>query len=98
MAKKIKFDDIVQMERLFTLLSDESASVCGQVLPFKDWELLHELDRQAHRHEYDHSPERREQRKKRLEERARINDYLAKHPEVETKLKEKLIHEGTLHH
>ena len=91
MAKKVSFSDIAEIEHLFKLLGDEGDSVTGVVLPFKDWEILHELDRQARRKEYDHSPARQEQRRKRLEDRAKINAYLAEHPDVEQKLKGKII-------
>jgi hypothetical protein len=91
MARKISFDDVAEVEHLFKLLSDECNSVTGVVLPFKDWEILHELDRQARRKEYDHSPARQEQRRRRVEERAKINAYLALHPDVEHELKEKVV-------
>ncbi len=89
MAKKIRFDDVVMMERLFEQLSAEEvadASPC----PFREWEILHELDRQQRRREYDHSPARVAQRHERAKKRTQIFDYLEKHPKVKAKMEAKV--------
>jgi hypothetical protein len=94
MAKKVKFNDIVMMERLFEQLSAEEAAN-GSACPFRDWEILHELDRQVRRREYDHSPARIEQRRKRSSERSKIFDYLEKNPtlkeQMEAKVRESIV-------
>ncbi len=90
-AKKVSFDDITLMEQLFAQLSEESGD--GSVCPFRDWEILHELDRQQRRREYDKSPARMEQRRKEIEKREEVRKYLAEHPEEEQRLMNK-IHIG----
>lgn len=89
MAKKIKFNDVVQMEKLFKLLSVEDSS-SGSACPFQEWEILREIDRQHHRREYDKSPERQEQKRKLREKYKQIRSYMAMHPEVVEQLKDKV--------
>jgi len=89
MAKKIRFDDIVMMERLFEQLSAEEAANASPC-PYREWEILHELDRQQRRREYDHSPERIEQRRERAKKRTQIFDYLEKHPKLKAKMEAKI--------
>ncbi len=90
MAKRVKFSDTEMMEKLMQQLSVEDSADGKAAYPFRDWEILHELDRQDHRREYDHSPERITQRKHRLEESLRVRAYLAEHPEIEEKYRGKV--------
>ncbi len=94
MAKKIKFNDIVMMERLFEQLSAEEAADASSC-PYREWEILHELDKQARRREYDHSPVRIEQRRERLRKRSQIFEYLDKHPKLKAKMEAK-VREGLI--
>ncbi len=89
MARKVSFDDVELMERLFNQLSVEDAEGSSPC-PFKEWELLHELDRQAHRREYDKSPERIKQRQELTAKRAQVRKYIADHPEVRIKMEAKI--------
>jgi hypothetical protein len=72
-TKKIKVADVVQLEQLFEQLSASESSVC----PFKEWELLFELDKQERQSTY---------RRERDRETKQVRAYLRDHPEVEKKL------------
>lgn len=89
MAKRVKFDDVMQIEKLFKLLSVEDSSG-GTACPFQEWEILRELDRQQHRREYDKSPERQEQKRKLREQYRQVRVYMKEHPEVVERLKGKV--------
>lgn len=89
MSKKVRFDDARMMESLLMQLSAEDAEG-GSSCPYKEWEILHELDRQVHRKQYDKSPERIRRRQELREQSARVRAYLVEHPEVEKEVLQKL--------
>ena len=84
-TKRVRFDDVVMMERLFEQLSAEEATE-GSACPFREWEILHELDRQQRRREYDKSPQRIELRRQHVAERTKVLEYLDRHPKVRAKM------------
>ena len=89
MAKKVKFNETQVLDKLFMQLSAEEATE-GQSCPFRDWELLHELDGQQRRKDYAKSPERLARRREIHEETLKVRAYIAEHPEVEKALKDKV--------
>ncbi len=91
MAKRVSFDETTLIEKLFEQLRPDGTGENG--CPFRDWEILHELDRQAKRKEYDKSPERIKRRRERDAERERVRKYIEEHPKEVAHLRSKVLKE-----
>ena len=87
MVRKVDFDEVEDIDKLFRLLAVGEASNGVSQCQFRDWELLREIDRQERRKEYDKSPERLALARERRRQSRLIQDYVDAHPEVVEKVK-----------
>ncbi len=84
MARKVNFEEAPDTDRLYNLLSVDETE--GSEHPYRDWEVLREIERQEARRQYDRSPERRAKRKE-MERKSKLTrQYINDHPEEVAKI------------
>ena len=84
MGRKISFEETSDFELLASLLNVQEGT-SGKTCVYPEWEILHELDRQQRRRDYEKSPARIAERRK----RDQVRQYINEHPEVIERLKAK---------
>jgi hypothetical protein len=84
-GRKIDFEESTDFELLTSLLNVQEGT-SGTKSPYPEWEILHELDRQQRRRDYEKSPARLAVRR----EKDKVRRYVTGHPELIEQFKEKV--------